>query len=644
MYSTPSASVYAELEVGGRPGLLHVVAGDRDRVELRHLLRREGEDVGDDPHRRARRVDVGVADHELLEHVVLDRARELRRLHALLLGGEDVEREHREHGAVHRHRHAHLVERDVVEQLAHVEDRVDGHAGHADVARHTRVVAVVAAVGRQVERHRQALLAGGEVAAVEGVGLLGRGEAGVLADRPRLVDVHRRVRPAQERDEAGLRVEEVEAVEVGGGVDRAARRCPRASPTARRHGVVPSPVAGRRGRRRRASGTRREVGDRSWDLQEVEELGRAWRGRRCRRGSCARCRPAACRRGTPPRPGRLELRRRPRRRARRRRRRWSRGRRSLDAGGGEAPSTGPRVHGQAGDLEEVLGERRPRRERGRRADRGEEHRRARVADRSTRPRSASNPSAQRCGASGPPSVCGHAGGGGSATFGNSVSPVSGARRVSMSRWRAAAVEAMRSATKPSSTARRKPPRLLDLLEPRPRRLGELVGEPLDVPRPAGRVGDLGEVRLGEQDRLRVAGDAAAELGRLAQAVVGEHGDGVGAGDAGGEAGDGRAQRVHPRVVAGHHRPRRHGVDRWCRRTRPRPRRRGPTAGEGRGSWRSWRTGRRWRRGAARSVPARRRGRRRARRGRGGTRRGRRRRSRAAGRRRRRRRGSGCRRR
>ena len=28
----------AELEVGGRPGLLHVVAGDRDRVELRHLL------------------------------------------------------------------------------------------------------------------------------------------------------------------------------------------------------------------------------------------------------------------------------------------------------------------------------------------------------------------------------------------------------------------------------------------------------------------------------------------------------------------------------------------------------------------------------------------------------------------------------
>ena len=67
----------------------------------------------------------------------------------------------------------------------HVEDRVDGDAGHADVAGHARVVGVVAAVGGQVEGDRQALLAGGEVAAVERVGLLGGGEAGVLPDGPR---------------------------------------------------------------------------------------------------------------------------------------------------------------------------------------------------------------------------------------------------------------------------------------------------------------------------------------------------------------------------------------------------------------------------------------------------------------------------
>ena len=150
--------------------------------------------------------------------------------HPLLLGRDDVERQDRQHRAVHRHRHAHLVERDAVEQLAHVVDRVDRDAGHADVARDPRVVAVVAAVGRQVERDRQALLPGGEVAPVERVGLLGGGEPGVLPDRPRLVDVHRRVRPAQVRRQARVGVQEVEPVQVG-------RRC-RAAATSMPSGVA----------------------------------------------------------------------------------------------------------------------------------------------------------------------------------------------------------------------------------------------------------------------------------------------------------------------------------------------------------------------------------------------------------------------
>ena len=83
---------------------------------------------------------------------------------------------------------------DAVEQLAHVEDGVDRHPGHPDVALHPRVVGVVTAVGGQVERHRQALLSRGQVAPVEGVRLGGGGEAGVLPDGPRLVDVHRRIR------------------------------------------------------------------------------------------------------------------------------------------------------------------------------------------------------------------------------------------------------------------------------------------------------------------------------------------------------------------------------------------------------------------------------------------------------------------
>ena len=41
--------------------------------------------------------------------------------HALLLAGDDEQRQHRQHRAVHGHRHGHLVERDAVEQRAHVE-------------------------------------------------------------------------------------------------------------------------------------------------------------------------------------------------------------------------------------------------------------------------------------------------------------------------------------------------------------------------------------------------------------------------------------------------------------------------------------------------------------------------------------------
>ena len=147
-----------------RAGLLHVVAADRDRVELRHVLRRVLDDVGHDPHARLGRIDVGVADHELLEDVVLDGPGELLRGHALLLAGDDEAGEHRQHRAVHRHRDRHLVERDAVEQDLHVLDRVDRDAGLADVAEHARVVRVVAAVGGEVEGDREALLAGGEVA------------------------------------------------------------------------------------------------------------------------------------------------------------------------------------------------------------------------------------------------------------------------------------------------------------------------------------------------------------------------------------------------------------------------------------------------------------------------------------------------
>ncbi len=209
-----------ELQRLARPRLLHVVAGDADRVELRHVPRRVLDDVGDDAHRGLGRIDVRVADHELLEDVVLDGPREPGLVHALLFRGDDVARQHRQHGPVHRHRHADPVERDAVEEDLHVLDGVDGHAGLAHVARDARVVAVVAPVRGQVERHADALAAGGERRAVERVGVFGGREAGVLADRPRPDGVHRGLRAAEKGLEAGQRVGVRKAAGVGGGVER----------------------------------------------------------------------------------------------------------------------------------------------------------------------------------------------------------------------------------------------------------------------------------------------------------------------------------------------------------------------------------------------------------------------------------------
>ena len=200
-----------EFEIGGRSRLLHVVAGDRDRIELRHVRRGVGKNIGNNAQRRFWRIDVGVAHHELFEDIVLDGTGKFFARHALLLGGHNIKREHRQHRAVHGHRHRHPVERDAAKQRAHVVDRIDRHARHANVAGDARVIAVIAAMGGEIEGDRETLLPGGEIAAVEGVGILGRGEPGILPNGPRLGDVHGRVGTAQERRDAGIAVEAIEA-------------------------------------------------------------------------------------------------------------------------------------------------------------------------------------------------------------------------------------------------------------------------------------------------------------------------------------------------------------------------------------------------------------------------------------------------
>ena len=182
-----------------------------------------GKNIGDDAHRIRGRIDVGVAHHEFLQNIVLNGARQLGLRHALFLGGDDVERQHGQDRAIHGHGHAHLVERDAREQGAHVENGIDGDASHAHVAGDARVVAVVAAMGGEIEGHGEALLARREIAAIEGVGILGRREARVLPHRPRLIDIHGRIGTTHIGRGAGERINEVQTGDVGGaigGLDR----------------------------------------------------------------------------------------------------------------------------------------------------------------------------------------------------------------------------------------------------------------------------------------------------------------------------------------------------------------------------------------------------------------------------------------
>ena len=203
-----------------RAGLLHVVARNRDRVELGHEVRRVFDDVGHDPHRRFGRIDIGVPHHELFQDVVLDRARKERLVVPLLFAGHDEIGENRDHRAVHGHRDRHLIERDAVEEDLHVLDRIDGDARLADVAHDARMIAVIAPVGGEVEGDRHALLSGGERAAVKGVRLFRRGEPGILPDGPRAACIHRRLDAASEGGEPGHRAHMRQLLGIRFGVER----------------------------------------------------------------------------------------------------------------------------------------------------------------------------------------------------------------------------------------------------------------------------------------------------------------------------------------------------------------------------------------------------------------------------------------
>ena len=201
-----------------RAGLLHVVAGDGDRVELWHLSRRIGDDIRHDAHRWFRRIDIGVAHHEFLQDVVLYGARQRTCRYALLLPRHNETGQHRDDRAIHRHGHADPVQGDAVEQDFHILDRVDGHARLADIAYDPWMIRVVAPVRRQIKGHRHALLPTSQRRAVKGVAFLGRGKARILADGPGAACVHRGADATRIRGDARQAVQVIQTFQIMRGI------------------------------------------------------------------------------------------------------------------------------------------------------------------------------------------------------------------------------------------------------------------------------------------------------------------------------------------------------------------------------------------------------------------------------------------
>jgi hypothetical protein len=103
-----------------------------------------------------------------------------------------------------------MIQRDLVEQGAHIIQRRDRHTDLAHLSQRQRLVAVIADLGGEIKRHREAGLTVLKQVAVARVALGGRGVARVLAHRPQAPAVHRRLHTPGE----GILTGEAQAVRV----------------------------------------------------------------------------------------------------------------------------------------------------------------------------------------------------------------------------------------------------------------------------------------------------------------------------------------------------------------------------------------------------------------------------------------------
>ena len=186
-----------------RTGLANVISADGDRVEARSEERSELDGVDHQPHGGRGRKDVFLLRDVFLQDVVLQRARDLFPVAALLLDGHQVHGPEHIGGRVDGHGDAGLFQVDAGEKSFHVFERIDGHSALTHLAFALRSVGVITHQGGQVEGDGESSTAIGQQVAIAGVGLLRGGKAGELAHGPEFAAVAGTVNPAGVRGLAG---------------------------------------------------------------------------------------------------------------------------------------------------------------------------------------------------------------------------------------------------------------------------------------------------------------------------------------------------------------------------------------------------------------------------------------------------------
>ena len=175
----------SQLNVCRSSRFLHVVTGDRDRVELRHLLRSIFENIGYDLHGECRRINISITHHEFFQDVILDSTCHFFQFSTLFQTGIDIECQNWKNSTIHSHGHRHLVQRNTIEKNLHILQWADRYTGLAHITYHTFMVRVVAAMCSQVEGYRQTFLSGSQITTVECIWFFSCRESGILTDCPR---------------------------------------------------------------------------------------------------------------------------------------------------------------------------------------------------------------------------------------------------------------------------------------------------------------------------------------------------------------------------------------------------------------------------------------------------------------------------